>query len=391
MSAGSVAAARAWAPPAQLALDTLEERPVQGIPNTGVNLMHIPLLEEIAGYPPGAYPKDPDTVYLAFQKAIGACTIDQFIPKNPLSMTATGFDSSRPKTATTGRRNPVCDDLQIDSPEAVAEHLERFVFPRLEREIAAFRPEDEAALEKMLQGERSTQELFGEDILKIPYGNGYNNFPHFRYGTYGYEHYFMAFAEYPELMERDFRLQADLAVLKNRRACQAYDLGGFPRTLRLDHDMAGTKSLLVNVKQLDRLWTSHFARAIAPYVRSGIRLIWHCDGNLMALVPRLIEAGVSGFQGFQYETGMDYLAICRLKDRQGRDLIIHAGVSVTTTLPFGTPEEVRREMRWLVENGPPKGLFLGASSSITPSTNPANVREMLSGFRYYREQGRGGA
>jgi len=72
----------------------------------------------------------------------------------------------------------------------------------------------------------------------------------------------------------------------------------------------------------------------------------------MAMVPRLIEAGIAGFQGFQYEAGMDYPRICRMRTRDGGPLMIWAGVSVTRTLPLGTPDDVRDELRWLVENGP---------------------------------------
>ena len=85
---------------------------------------------------------------------------------------------------------------------------------------------------------------------------------------------------------------------------------------------------------------------------------------------------------------MDYAAICRLKTREGEPLIIIAGVSVTRTLPYGTPDAVRRELKWLVENGPPSGLFLGASSSITPGVPWENLQALVEGFHYYREHGR---
>jgi hypothetical protein len=41
----------------------------------------------------------------------------------------------------------------------------------------------------------------------------------------------------------------------------------------------------------------------------------------------------------------------------------------------------------MVENGPPVGLFLGGSSSIAPGTNRENIRAMMEGIRYYRENG----
>lgn len=109
----------------------------------------------------------------------------------------------------------------------------------------------------------------------------------------------------------------------------------------------------------------------------------------MQMVPRLLESGLGGFQGFQYEDGMDYPAICKMKARDGGPLFIWAGVSVTRTLPMGTRDDVVREMKWLVEQGPRQGLVLGPSSSVAPGTNRDNVRAFLEGLRHYREHGRG--
>jgi uroporphyrinogen decarboxylase len=125
-----------------------------------------------------------------------------------------------------------------------------------------------------------------------------------------------------------------------------------------------------------------------PVFKSGVRVVWHCDGNLMQMVPRLIDVGIKGFQGFQYEDGMDYVKICKMKAKDGTPLIIEGGVSVTRTLPFGTPEDVRREMQFLVENGPETGLFLSTSSSVTPGVPWENIEMMIEGFRYYRQHGR---
>ena len=133
---------------------------------------------------------------------------------------------------------------------------------------------------------------------------------------------------------------------------------------------------------------SHFARCLAPVLRTGVKLIWHCDGDLSLMVPRLLDVGLKGFQGFQYEDGMDYERICRMKTRDGEELFIIAGVSVTRTLPMGSPADVRREMRWLVERGPKAGLVLGCSSSITPGVPWENLRVLLEGFAFYRAHGR---
>ena len=121
---------------------------------------------------------------------------------------------------------------------------------------------------------------------------------------------------------------------------------------------------------------------------TDVAMIWHCDGNLMQMVPRLLDVGLAGFQGFQYEDGMDYEKICRMRSKKGEALIIFGGVSVTRALPFGTPAGVRRELAWLVEHGPATGLFLGASSSVAPGVPWENIRTFVEGLQYYRTHGR---
>ena len=85
---------------------------------------------------------------------------------------------------------------------------------------------------------------------------------------------------------------------------------------------------------------------------------------------------------------MDYEGICRMHTRDGEALIIIAGVSVTRTLPHGTADDVRGQMKWLVANGPKTGLFLGASSSIAPGVPWGNLQTLIDGLHYYRENGR---
>jgi len=370
---------------ARTAAKTLAMELADGIPIMGVNVMDTRYQEHVAGVPCGSYPEQPEQVNKRFYQKIGVSLCDQYIPRNPLSMDAHGYREDTPRTVTTGEATVMLDGMMIDSPEATVEHMERYVFPRLEKEIESVKKADRIAAARILvEREYALQHFLAPEVLKVPYGEGYNHFPSFRYGIYGYINYFTAFVMYPEIMERDFRLQADLAVELNRIAALSFQMGDLPRVLRLDHDMADSRSTLVDICLLDRLWFPHFARAIQPYLDAEIRLLWHCDGNLMEMVPRLIACGVGGFQGFQYEDGMNYERICRMTTRDGEPLMIWAGVSVTRTLPYGTPEEVRREMMWLVECAPPVGFVLGASSSVVPGVPWENLDALVEGFRYFR-------
>ena len=368
---------------AQFALDTILQKPTQNTPTWLVHIMQHEYIERLAGVQPGEYKENPEKTYLAYLHAIGVCSLDQYIPLNPLTLGNRGYENKN-KGATTGAEKVIVNGMLIDSPEAVVEHLERFAFPAIQKQMAEFNEDNR--VKGILAGETAIQKKIGSDILKTGYG--FVRFPCFRYTTYGYQNYLMAYALYPEVMEKDFSLQADLALLNNRAAARAYLEGDLPPLYRLDHDMAGSRGTLVDIESLDKLWFPHFARCLEPLLKTPVRMIWHCDGNLMAMVPRLIEVGVKGFQGFQYECGMDYEKICRMKTKDGESLLIIAGVSVTRTLPLGKPEDVRRQLTWLVENGPETGLFLAGTSSITPGVPWENIQTFVEGLEYYRTHGK---
>jgi len=370
---------------AQLAWDTILHKPTCGIPSWLIHPMEHRIIDQLADHPEGSYAQDPENVYIAMQRRIGTCMLDQYIPRNPLTLGSHGYKADAPKSATTGAETIVRDGMTIDSPEAVVEHLEKFEFQKMRQQSSTF--DETARIRDIIENEQKVQSALGASILKVPYG--VIRFPRFRYGQYGYENYFMAYALYPDVLEKDFSLQADQACQINTATARAYADGHLPPLIRLDHDMADSRGTLVDIKSLDKIWFPHFARALAPVLKTPINMIWHCDGNLSQMLPRLLDVGLKGFQGFQYEDGMDYEKICAMKTRTGEDLIIIAGVSVTRTLPQGTPDDVRKEMAFLVEKGPKTGLFLGGSSSIAPGVSWANTKALVDGFAYYRTHARG--
>ena len=368
----------------QFALDTILRKPTLGIGIWQINPMEWRMIDRLAGVPEGTYRQDPVPTYRRMLVNSGCCMLDQWIPANPLTIGAQGYGDDRQRTATTGAERIVVDGREIREPEDVAAHLEDIEFPRMRELMRTLDPE--ALVRGLTTGERSVQAEVGSGILKAPYNMA--GFPRVRYAAYGYANYFMAYALYPDLMARDFKLQADCALIRNRAVARAFAEGRLAPYMRLDYDIADDRGTLMDIRSLDRIWFPHFARCLEPLVKAGITMIWHCDGNLMQMVPRLLDCGLKGFQGFQYEHGMDYDKICRMKTRDGEELLIIGGVSVTRTLPFGTPGDVKKEMDWLVRCGPKQGLFLACSSSIAPGVPWENLKTLTEGFHHYRTHGR---
>ena len=366
------------------AYDTILKKPTDGIPISMIHIMQHSVIEQIAGVCLGEYKKDPVNVYLQAQKNMNVDTIDQFIPTNPLKMGDTGYEGG--KSVNTGVEIVTVNGMEINTPEDVVSHMEQFIFPGLKKSIREF--DEEKYIENIITNETKTQQLFGEDILKTGYT--FCPFPFMRYGTYGYVPYFCAYALYPEIMEEDFKLQGELALFKNKAAAKAYRQYNLPPLYRADHDMTDSRGTLVDIKSMEKIWFPYLEKCYHPIIDAGVTVIWHCDGNIMPMVPYLLECGIKGFQGFQYEDGVDYAKLCKMKTKEGEGLYIHAGVSVTRTLPMGTPDDVKNELKFLVENGPKTGLTLGISSSMVPGVKWENIKTLIEGLNYYRTHGRKG-
>ena len=50
---------------------------------------------------------------------------------------------------------------------------------------------------------------------------------------------------------------------------------------------------------------------------------------------------------------------------------------------------MKKQLKWLVDNGPKTGLFLAGTSSITPGAPWENIATLVEGLKYYRDHGRG--
>lgn len=206
------------------------------------------------------------------------------------------------------------------------------------------------------------------------------------YNEWGYTPYLMALALYPEYVRRYYHYTATKGYLVNLAIAEAVKRHGIAPYVYSGQDICANDGPLCSVATLDEVYFPELARAVRPLLDNDVRIIWHCDGNIMPILDQLIELGVSGLQGFQEEAGVPYEQIVRVKSRWGRPLIVWGCVSVTTTLPFGTVEDVQAAVRRsFTLAGPGRGFALASTSSIMPEVPDENIDAL---FHYGSEFGR---
>lgn len=108
------------------------------------------------------------------------------------------------------------------------------------------------------------------------------------------------------------------------------------------------------------------ARAIKP----DILVFYHSCGHVTELVPQLIEAGIDVLDPVQPEC----MPFREIHDRFGDKLSFHGTLGTQSTMPFGTPDDVRRVV---FENldiaGPHGGLFVCPTHLLEPEVPVENV------------------
>ena len=108
------------------------------------------------------------------------------------------------------------------------------------------------------------------------------------------------------------------------------------------------------------------ARMYARAHAHGKQVVIHSCGAVSSLFDELIEIGVNVFNPFQPEV-MD---VYEMKRKYGDRLSFYGGISTQKLLPFGTPDDVRREVkRALTELGHDGGYIL-APAHATPKDVP---------------------
>jgi hypothetical protein len=100
----------------------------------------------------------------------------------------------------------------------------------------------------------------------------------------------------------------------------------------------------------------------------------------MPLVDDMIVAGFSGFQGFQYECGVDPYELRKRRSLNGEVPLLLGGLSVSRTLPEGKPDDVIADVDYILDaTDGGRGLFL-FTSNVTGVEVP--VKNITAGYEY---------
>ncbi len=152
--------------------------------------------------------------------------------------------------------------------------------------------------------------------------------------------------------------------------------------ISMGDDIGTQRGMLMSPKTW-REWFKERIRSIisvAKKVNPEVMISYHSDGNLEDVIPELIEIGIEVLNPVQPEA-MDS---AELKEKYGDRLAFWGTVGGQTTMPFGTPEEVKKEVKKRIETvGKGGGLLVAPGHMLEPEVPWENILAFFEAVEEY--------
>ena len=185
----------------------------------------------------------------------------------------------------------------------------------------------------------------------------------------------------PEIAVAIFRRIADFYSEYARRALDAAE--GNVDILFTGDDFGMQENILLSPNKWREFLRSGFKRFIDIGHQFGCRVAHHTCGYVKPLIPDFIECGLDILNPLQPEVrGLDLRAI---KQEFGDRICFHGGISIQRTMPLGTPEEIRNEVRHRVDALARDGGYIFCTAHDIQADTPMENIEAL--FAAYSEFG----
>ena len=212
-------------------------------------------------------------------------------------------------------------------------------------------------------------------------GGDWSPFWHDAIDLLGMETLLLRMADEPELVEALLRHVVDYYAAVSQRifdaAADAIDI------YFIGNDFGSQRGPLIGERAFRQFIFPHLQRLARLGHEYRLKVMMHCCGSFVPLIPAMIEAGLDGLQALQPATrGMEP---AKLKAAFGDRIVFNGCIDSHHVLIDGTPDLVRRATRETLEVMKPGGGYIVSASHdyILEETPVENVLAMFDTAREF--------
>jgi len=192
----------------------------------------------------------------------------------------------------------------------------------------------------------------------------------------GLDKFLLNMAMVPEFAQA--LLQKHLELCKTLMGHFLEALGDNVDIIKIGDDLGTNKSLLISPTMYRNMLKPIHAELIAFIKeRTKAKVFFHSDGDIFNLIEDFIEIGVDILNPIQTSAGkMSDLSM--LKEKYGDRIVFCGGIDTQNILPFGTPADVKKEVRRVSKIlGEGGGYILASVHTIMNDVPAENILAMV--------------
>lgn len=199
----------------------------------------------------------------------------------------------------------------------------------------------------------------------------------------GVEQILMDVVANPEIAMAIFRKIADFYCEYARRTLEA--AGGNVDIFFTGDDFGTQENTFFSVDTWRRFLKEGFDRFVGIGHEFGCKVAHHTCGSVASLLPEFIECGLDILNPLQPDCArMDYR---RIKEQYGDKICFHGGISIQKTMPYGSPQDVRNEVKDRVEKLAGNGGYIFCTAHNIQADTP--IENIIALFDAYKKFGTG--
>lgn len=201
----------------------------------------------------------------------------------------------------------------------------------------------------------------------------------------GMDKFLLNMAMYPDFSEA--LLRKNLSFCKQLMGNFLAEIGENIDIIKIGDDLGTQDRLMISPKMYRKLLKPIHAELIEHIKKfTKAKIFFHTDGDVFNLIDDFIEIGVDILNPIQTSAGK-MADLAELKARYENNLVFCGAVDTQHVLPSGTPEEVRQEMKRVINIlGKDGGYMVASVHTIMHEVPPENILAMVDAveeFGYY--------
>ena len=197
----------------------------------------------------------------------------------------------------------------------------------------------------------------------------------------GYEPFLM------DMIERPAWAQCLLdRIAEENMYCAAQFAKAGVDLMPLGDDVANQKSMMFHPSMWREMIHSRWAKIwdAVHRINPKCQIEYHSDGNIMAAIPDMVDAGLNILNPLQPEC----LDIDKVYKDFGHILSFNGTIGTQSTMPWGTPQDVRARVKEVIEKyGKNGGLFISPTHVLEPEVPLANIDALVAACKEFGGNG----